>query len=253
VTIGDAELAEAVRADLVAMVSILHEPPVGEVHRDADTAWFRTGLASAYSNGILQADLPRDDLDEAIERQLAPFRSPELPIMWWRFVPPEDPDPDRPGFGLELADLRIPEAPDGAVIERVRDREAFDAWVEVVGSAFDDPRFAEAPSVAANRRLGFGDDAPFRHLLCRIGKEPVGAATLSLGAGVAGLGNIATTPTWRRRGIGATVAAAALLEARALGIRVAALSADPSGEGLYRKLGFREVSRHLTFVRSSER
>lgn len=267
-TVRDAELAEAVRADLVAMVSILHEPPVGEVHRDADTTWFRTGLASAYSNGILQADLPRDDLDAAIERRLAPFRSSELPIMWWRFVPPEDPDPgiesalrrhglvldsDRPGFGLELAGLHAAEAPEGAVIERVREPEAFDAWVEVVGRAFDDPRFAEAPSVATNRRLGFGDDAPFRHLLCRIGQEPIGAATLSLGAGVAGLANIATIPSWRRKGIGAAVAAAALLEARALGIRVAALSADPLGEGLYRKLGFREVSRHLTFVRSSER
>jgi len=42
-------------------------------------------------------------------------------------------------------------------------------------------------------------------------------------------------------------------EARALGIRVAALSADPLGEGLYRKLGFREVSRHLTYVWSPER
>jgi len=268
VTVTDAVLAEAIRADLVAMLSILHEPPVGEVHRDADATWFRTGLASAYSNGVLQADLPRDDLDAAIERLLVPFRSPELPIMWWRFVPPEDSDPgiqaalrrhglvldtDRPGFGLELADLRAPEAPDGAVIERVRDPEAFHAWVEVVGRAFDDPGFAEVPSVQTHRRLGFGDDGPFRHLLCRVGREPVGAATLSLGAGVAGLGNIATIPHWRRRGIGAAVAAAALLEARALGIRVAALSADPLGEGLYRKLGFREVSRHLTYVWSPER
>jgi hypothetical protein len=123
VTVTDDELAEAVRADLVAMVSILHEPPIGEVHLEDGATWFRTGQPSPYSNGVLQADLPRDDLDAAIERRLARFRSPELPIVWWRFVPPEDPDPgieaalrrhglvldtDRPGFGSSSRNCALP-------------------------------------------------------------------------------------------------------------------------------------------------
>lgn len=267
-TVPDAELAAAVRDDLVTMVSLLHGPPIGEVTCIDGSVWFRTGIADPHANGVLRAELPGADLDASIERLLAPFRSASLPMMWWRFTPPEPGGPDvaealgrhglvleadRPGFGLELSDLREPETPPGARIERIRDPGAFAAWVQVVGSAFGDPNFARAPSVAAFRRFGFGDDAPFHHFTCRIGEEVVGAATLSLGAGVAGLGNIAVDPAWRRRGIGAAVAAAALGEAREIGVRLAALSADPLGVGLYRRIGFREVSRHLTYVWTPER
>jgi predicted N-acetyltransferase YhbS len=65
---------------------------------------------------------------------------------------------------------------------------------------------------------------------------------------VAGLANISTVPEWRGRGIGGAVASAALLEARAMGIAVAALSSDDLGVGLYHRLGFRTVCRHLTYV-----
>ena len=267
-TVSDADLAEAVRADLVAMMSLLHAPPIGEVAVETDAIWFRTGSPSPHENGVLHAELPMDRLDAVIERRLAPFRSPSLPMMWWRFTPPEASDPavdealrrhglvldaDRPGFGMELTHLDVPEIPVGAEVERVRDVVAFADWVQVVGSAFEDPGFAERPSVEVFRRLGFGDDAPFRHFVCGVEGVAVGSATLSLGAGVAGLGNIAVVPAWRRRGIGAAVAATALLQARAVGLRVAALSADPLGVGLYRKLGFREVSRHVTYVWSPER
>jgi len=126
VTVSDADLAEAVRADLVAMMTLVHARPIGEVHADAEATWFLTGASTPNSNGVLHAELP-------------------------------------PGR------------------------------------------------------------------------------------------NIAVAPQWRRRGIGAAVAARALLEARALGLEIAAPSADPLGVGLYRKLGFREVSRHLTYVWSPER
>jgi ribosomal protein S18 acetylase RimI-like enzyme len=103
--------------------------------------------------------------------------------------------------------------------------------------------------VAFNLSAGFDDDGPFRHFLCRMDGEPVGAATLSLcAAGVAGLANISAVPERRGRGIGAAVASAALVEAQAIHIPVAALSSDDLGVGLYRKLGFRTVSRHLTYV-----
>lgn len=266
-TVRDLELAEAVREDLVTMVSLLHAPPIGEVHVDAAATWSITGLPSRHSNGVLRADLPPGDVDAAIECLLEPFRWRSLPMMWWRFVPPEASDPavgealrahglvlesERPGFGLELRDLREPVPPADSGIERVRDVGAFGPWVGVVGRAFDDPAYAEGPSVEAFRRYGFGDDAPFRHFLCRVEGIPVGAATLSLGAGVAGLGNITVARERRCRGIGTAVAAAALREARGLGVRVAALSADPLGVGLYRRLGFREVSRHFTYVWAPE-
>jgi GNAT superfamily N-acetyltransferase len=260
---GREALAAAVEADLVTHVARLHEPPVGEVHRQDGAVWFITGRPDANDNGILRAELPDHDLDETIERRLAPYKERSLPMMWWFFTPMDGLRPgveralgahglaldsDRPGMGLDLAGFRAPALPPGAVIHRVRDDEQFDAWTEVVGEAFAAPDFATGPSAVANRIIGFGDDAPFRHFLCRMEDTWVGASTLSLGAGVAGLGNIATLPAYRGRGIGTAVAAGALLDAEGLGVRIGALSADDLGVPLYEKLGFVTVCRHLTYV-----
>jgi len=119
----------------------------------------------------------------------------------------------------------------------------------VVGAAFDSPDFADDWSVLGLRAQGFSDDSPFRHYLCRLEGTWVGASTLSLGAGVAGLANIGTLRDWRGRGIGSAVAAAALLDAREMGLRIGALSADRLGFRVYQELGFRTVCRHLTYVR----
>jgi predicted N-acetyltransferase YhbS len=121
-------------------------------------------------------------------------------------------------MGLRLSDFRPPPGPGGVTIERVRNPDDLRTWADVVGRAFGDPAFADSPSVAFNLSAGFGDDGPFRHFLCRMDGEPVGAATLSLCApGVAGLANISAVPERRGLGIGAAVASAALLEARAIG------------------------------------
>ena len=127
--------------------------------------------------------------------------------------------------------------PSGAIVERVRDARAFGDWALVVGRAFEDEDFSNGPSVRAGLGMGFGDDVAFRHYLCRIDGAPVGASTLSLGARVAGLANIATVPEHRGRGIAVAVAGAALEDARALGLRIGVLSADRAGIRVYEKLG----------------
>jgi GNAT superfamily N-acetyltransferase len=260
---GPEAMAAAVEADLVAHVARMHEPPIGEVHREHGAVWFVTGLPSEDDNGILRAELPDDRTDEAVDRLLEPFRARSLPLMWWFFTPPSGLAPglgrvldaagltrasDRPGMGLDLTRFAAPSPPPGASLHRVRDEEMFDAWIDVVGRAFDAPDFADGPSASANRALGFGDDAPFRHFLCRVQDTWVAASTLSLGAGVAGLGNISTVPGWRGRGLGTAVAAAALTEGKGMGLRIGALSADEPGVPLYRRLGFETVCRHLTYV-----
>jgi GNAT superfamily N-acetyltransferase len=261
------EYAVAVEADLVEHVARLHEPPVGEVHRDAGAVWFTTGLPSVNDNGVLRDALAPDHPDQDIERLLQPFLAGGLPLMWWRFTGEAGDDPavasalarhgftldsDRPGMGLDLSRSSPPPPPHGITIHRVRDEAMFRGWADVVGRAFDDPDFEDGNSVVMGLRMGFGDDAPFRHFLCRLEGAWVGASTLSLGAGVAGLANISTVPEHRGRGIGVAAAGAALTDARAIGLRIAALSADDAGVGVYEKLGFSPVSRHLTYVRTAD-
>ena len=261
------EFAAAVEADLVEHVARLHEPPVGEVHREGGAVWFTTGLPSVDDNGVLRDAMRPERADEVVEGLLQPFLALGLPAMWWRFVGEagEDPavaaalarhgftlDSDRPGMGLDLGGSVPPPPPRGVTTHRVRDEEMFLGWADVVGRAFDDPDFADGNSVVMGLRIGFGDDTPFRHFLCRLEGEWVGASTLSLGAGVAGLANIATVPEHRGRGIGVCAAGAALTDARAMGLRIAALSADAGGVRVYQKLGFTIVSRHLTYVRVAD-
>ncbi len=260
------EFAAAVEADLVEHVARLHGPPVGSVHRDGGAVWFTTGRPSVNDNGVLRDALPSEQVDTAIEQLLRPFAAADLPLMWWRFVGPsgEDAgvasalvrhgfhlDSDRPGMGLDLMAASPPPPPQGVTVHRVRDEAMFRGWADVVGRAFDDPDFVDGNSVTMGLRMGFDDAAPFRHFLCRLEGEWVGASTLSLGAGVAGLANISTVPERRGRGIGAAAAGAALADARAIGLRIAALSADEGGVRVYERLGFTAVSRHLTFVRAA--
>jgi len=259
----DELLAAAVEGDLVEHVARLHGPPIGEVRREAGSVWFLTGKDDPNENGVLRAALGDGPVEEAVRSLTEPFADHGLPMMWWVFTRGALAArvdmallrrglalrSDRPGMGLDLREFEPPTAPIGTTVERVRDPASLRTWADVVGRAFADAAFAESPSVAFNLAMGFGDDGPFRHFVCRVDGEYVGAATLSLCApGVAGLANISTVPEWRGRGIGGAVASAALLEARAMGIAIAALSSDDLGVGLYRRLGFRTVCRHLTYV-----
>lgn len=261
---GEGSLAAAVESDLVAHVSRLYEP-VGEVHREAGDVWFVTGDRSPYRNGILRARIPERHADQTVERLMAPFDEWDLAMMWWVFTPPEPLpvevdralrgrgfvlDADLPGMAVDLTAVQAPSAPEGGEVHRVIDEDMFRAWSHVVVRAFgdEDEDFEASLSARAFRAHGFGDDAPFRHFLYRLQGKWVGASTLSVGAGFAGLANIAVVPEHRRRGIGGVIAAAALLDGRQHGLRAGVLSAGELGLPLYERLGFREVSRHRTYV-----
>jgi uncharacterized protein YndB with AHSA1/START domain len=90
------------------------------------------------------------------------------------------------------------------------------------------------------RRIGLGDDVPWRHYLGWLGDQPVATATLLLAAGVAGVYFVLTAPEARRQGIGRAITLAALHEGRGLGFHVGVLGASPMGLPIYRRLGFQD-------------
>lgn len=134
-------------------------------------------------------------------------------------------------------------SPAGLAIARVQGRSDLAAWTDTLAQGFGEgPHEAEWVG-AMYGRMGFGDGTPWRHYLARLDGLPVATASLFLGAGAAGIYFVFTRAEARRTGIGSAVTLAALREARALGFRVAVLGSSRLGEGVYRRLGFRECCR----------
>jgi GNAT superfamily N-acetyltransferase len=89
--------------------------------------------------------------------------------------------------------------------------------------------------------MGHGPEATWIRFAGLMDGRPVGSAGLRVGAGVAGVYNVATPPDQRRRGIGAAMSFAAMRAAHDLGYEIALLGASPLGRGVYERLGFRDV------------
>jgi GNAT superfamily N-acetyltransferase len=125
----------------------------------------------------------------------------------------------------------------------VRDAAAFERWARAYNDGFGLPDgFVDALG-GVYARIGFADDAPFRHYAGLLHGEAVACSTMFLDGKVAGLWHITTLERARRRGIGAAMTIAPLADARGLGYSTAILYASEMGEPLYQRLGFRELLR----------
>jgi ribosomal protein S18 acetylase RimI-like enzyme len=74
--------------------------------------------------------------------------------------------------------------------------------------------------------------------------QPVTSAAVVMGAGAAGVYNVATIPGRQRKGFGETVVRHALEEVRReYGIERTILQSTPAGYHLYERMGYRTVTR----------
>jgi ribosomal protein S18 acetylase RimI-like enzyme len=97
----------------------------------------------------------------------------------------------------------------------------------------------------------FDDTMPTREFICRVGYSaglPVATAATVVSHGVIGVYNVATAPDERGKGYAEAMTRQAIAEAaRQSGLTRVILQATTQGERLYRRLGFREVSRLVVF------
>jgi GNAT superfamily N-acetyltransferase len=137
-------------------------------------------------------------------------------------------------IGAELAATELPPlvAPDGVVVEEVRDGAGLDAWVDVAAACgfFDEPGHLRRQ----RELLGLAG----RHWVARRGGRPVGMATAFFADGVALLEHVAVVADERRCGIGSTLALVRLHEARRLGCTTAVFGTTPESAALYARFGF---------------
>jgi GNAT superfamily N-acetyltransferase len=151
--------------------------------------------------------------------------------VWSTVVPPgrrEIVEIAMPGMGLVLGDWQ---APDDTPIETPS--------LRLVGELNDrayGQRDRLGPLIAS-----IVDPRVRTHGVRVDGEWACVALTLRLGSDVS-VQYVATEARYRRRGLAARVIAAALVEARADGMRTATLQASPDGRGVYERMGFRPVA-----------
>ena len=249
-----ASMAHAVEANLFAFFRQLSGWPRIEIHDEADCFWTISDLPFPLFNSVLRVAAP-ERAEPLIDARIADCRARDVPMLWWTgpSTRPEDLGDrlDRRGFLFEpahgmAADLTTSDAGRLDVdpllaIERVEDARTLKAWTRVLCDSFGAPQpFGDAFANLA-LAIGLGSDSPFRHFLAREDGRPVATCSLFLGAGVAGLYDVSTAPEYRRRGVGRSITAAAMSDARGLGYGTAILHSSLLGAGVYRSLGFEDI------------
>lgn len=256
----DPHAAAALDANFAELIRWYASRPGGEIVEGDDVTLCSTGLAFRSINCAVDIDLDPATADQRIAEVGGWFVARGKPWRW--LVGPTSRPVDleerliRAGFelvsdgagmALDLTGFEPEEAPAGVEIVPVDDLAGLDAWEELQRRALAlDAVRTRAWRDAHDRALSA--DIPLRDWIATLDGVPVAAAALFVAAGVAGIYNVATVPEARGRGIGRAVTAAALAEAVARGQGTAVLGASDLGYPVYRRLGFREVSRLRSYA-----
>ena len=254
-------LITAIEGNLFGLCRQFANWPRAQVHDGPDLLWSVTDVPFPVFNSILRARLRPADADQAITAAIARARARNVPVLWW--TGPETAPADLAarliarGFRGETipgmaADLQaLPEtlrAPAGLKIVRVTDAKTMALWCRALAAGFGIPDFARDAFFDFSCALGFSDLTPYRNYLGLLEGKPVAASSMFLGAGVAGIYNVAVIPEARQQGIGAAMTVNPLFGARAIGYRAGILQSSVMGASVYEGLGFAEYCRIGQYV-----
>ena len=245
-------MAKAVEANEAEFLLALGRAGGGEERDDKHVRWTIGGSPIGYHNAVVRASLDASHADEVIVASQSLMRTHGVPGSW-HVGPSMRPDDlgsrllargfeggPEPGMAAELDAMPSVDMPTGLEIARARSDE-LDEYESVLAGGF-----GEGPPEAAwvcemYGRIGLEDDT-WRHFVGRINGTAVACATTFFASGVVGLYFVCTAPDARRRGVGAAISRAALIDARNDGMRVGVLGSSPMGQRVYEGLGFRTVS-----------
>lgn len=247
--LSPSSLAVAIKANMYALFQSL---PQATVHASPPEVRWHTAVAHPWFNGVLCAQPPAEAAAQAVRDTLAYFQSRNVGSFTWWLAPHLDAatwsqqllahgfqyDDQTPGMAADLAALPPP-AQHPLVIQRVEDRQTLAAWVKTFTQGYEIPE-AMAPGLLALMQ-SLGTSLPYQHYLGSLDGRPVAASMLFVGAGVAGIYNVATLAEARGQGIGSAMTLVPLYAARDMGYRAGVLQSSEIGYRVYQRLGFQKL------------
>lgn len=265
-------LAAAIKSNLCEFFRSFQQSAAADFFEGSNLIRWRTPVLHPWFNGVVSIQPPASDAAQEIEETLAYFESHHVPgITWWLGPHLQTTAWDglllthglqfmsgSPGMAVTLAQLEPMPLPTGLSIRRVENLEMLKEWTHIFVAGYGLPAAWE--SSLFDLVAGMGFDRGWLNSLGYWHGKPVATSSLFLGAGVAGIYNVATIVEARGQGIGAALTLDPLLEARRLGYRAGVLQSSEMGFGIYRRLGFQKLcdmdyynwTNHENAPRSSE-
>jgi ribosomal protein S18 acetylase RimI-like enzyme len=234
----------------------------GELHEEKDILWTISNIPFPLFNSVMRVNIDEGDVDELILRMKRLYAERHVPWTW-RIGPSTHPSnlgerlifnglrhyDSLPGLALNLDGLSVDlEFPPGLSIIQIGNATSLGNWIEVMSESFNIPNHASEAIFDSFLGVGFSLSQPVQHFMGVINGKAVATSTLFLGAGVAGIFNVATLPEFRRKGLGEALTIAPLLQARAQGYRFAVLESSRDGLSLYRRLGFKSYCQFEQYI-----
>lgn len=249
--LSSSSLAAAIKNNLYAFFGMFRDSSAASFEDGAYGFRWHTSFAHPWFNGVFVSRPPAAGAEETVLDTVAYFRTRGVGAFTWWLAPSLDPgawsryllshgfqyDDNTPGMAIDLADL--PPLGQQPTIQVVEDRETLDTWARTLVRSFEMPEKMAGAFLAIMKSVGMG--WPIRHYLGLVDGEPVGTSSLFLGAGVAGIYNVATLPAARGEGVGSAMTLIPLYEARDFGYRAGVLQSSRMGYGVYRRLGFQKL------------
>jgi GNAT superfamily N-acetyltransferase len=158
------------------------------------------------------------------------------------------PEGETPGMAVDLFTLVREAPPAGVSIRRILELEDLRTAVAIMCDVFGFPNSFLDTLLRMVSAGGTSHDAPMAHYGAWVDGEMVAASAVVYAAGVAGIYNVATRESYRRRGIGRAITLAPLLDARTRGCRIGILQSSDMGYSTYQKLGFERYALYRAFV-----
>lgn len=237
------------RADQLQALSDHDALPAAEYHEGKQRILYISGADYAPLNSIVEKDFSISPSEHDIDTYVRHFEAKQLPFIWWAAA--DSAALEKKGFqfcgslkGIYLnISKSLPAKPIALPLEirEVQGADELRTFGKICQETYGMNEKAGAQFAAINGMpLKHGR---MIHLLAYVDNVPVAAATLMLGTKVAGIWNLATLPSYRKRGIGSALVHKALALAKQQHYDDVMAFIMPKGmaKHIFEQMGFEEI------------